>query len=67
MGLYHDMHDIVNGSNKTTNFSSEMIRIVLKADTANISKLGTIYPNLVRTVQYWRDSSDGEILDLPYD
>ena len=65
MPLKIDLENIVNGKNKATNFSSQLMRIVFKADRRNIMKLGKEYPNLVKTVVNYRNS--GEILDLPYD
>lgn len=67
MTLKTDLYDIVNGANKATNFSSQLMRIVFKADMSNRAKLHTLYPNLVRTVQHWKDTDTEEILDLPYD
>lgn len=60
-----DLDKIVNGKNDATNFSAQLMRIVLKADVANKAKLHSVYPNLVRTVQQFQDT--GEILDLPGD
>jgi len=60
-----DLDNIVNGKNDATNFSSQLMRIVFKADVINKAKLHTVYPNLVRTVQQFQDT--GEILDLSAD
>jgi len=65
MSLKIDLDNIVNGRNDATNFSSQLMRVVLKADIVNKGKLHSVYPNLVRTIQHWRDTE--EILDLPYD
>ncbi len=65
MPLKIDLENIVHGKNDSTNFSSQLMRIVFKADRRNIIKLGNEYPNLVKTVVNYRNS--GEILDLPYD
>ncbi|GAI62633.1 unnamed protein product [marine sediment metagenome] len=65
MPLKIDLENIVEGKNDFTNFSTQLMRIVFKADIINKAKLHTVYPNLVRTVQQYMDT--GEKLDLPYD
>jgi len=65
MSLKIDLDNIVNGKNDATNFSTQLMRIVFKADVINKAKLHSAYPNLVRTVQQYQET--GEILDLPYD
>lgn len=65
MSLKNDLDNIVNGKNDATNFSTQLMRIVFKADMSNKAKLYTVYPNLVTTVGRYQDT--GEILDLPYD
>ena len=65
MPLKMDLDNIVNGQNDATNFSTQLMRIVFKADPSNRYKLTTVYPNLVKTVRQFMDT--GEILDLLYD
>jgi len=65
MPLKIDLENIVEGKNDFTNFSTQLMRIVFKADIINKAKLHTVFPNLVRTVQQYMDT--GEKLDLPYD
>ena len=65
MPLKIDLENIVEGKNDFTNFSTQLMRIVFKADVVNKAKLHTVFPNLVRTVQTFMDT--GEKLDLPYD
>ena len=65
MSLKIDLDNIVNGKNDATNFSTQLMRIVFKADVRNTFKLGNEYPNLVKTVLSFMET--GEILDLPYD
>lgn len=60
-----DLNNIVNGRNDATNFSTQLMRIVFKADRRNLAKIENEYPNLVRTVQHYKFT--GEILDLPGD
>ena len=65
MSLKIDLENIVEGRDDATNFSTQLMRIVFKADIINKAKLRSIFPNLVRTVQAFMDT--GEKLDLPYD
>ena len=65
MSLKNDLENIVEGKNDATNFASQLMRIVFKADAINKAKLRTVFPNLVRTVQTFMDT--GKQLDLPYD
>ncbi len=65
MPLITDLENIVEGKNDATNFATQLMRIVFKADVVNKAKLHTVFPNLVRTVQTFMDT--GEKLDLPYD
>lgn len=65
MPLKIDLDNIVNGKNDFTNFSTELMRIVFKADVINKAKLFSVFPNLVRTVQTFMET--GDILDLEYD
>ncbi len=65
MSLKDDLENIVEGRNDATNFATQLIRIVFKADVINKAKLHTVFPNLVRTVQTFMDT--GKKLDLPYD
>ena len=60
-----DLDNIVNGKNDATNFSSQLMRIVFKADLVNTEKLRSVYPNLVEAVKHYMET--GEILDLSYD
>lgn len=65
MPLNIDLDNIVNGKNDATNFSTQLMRIVFKADIRNKAKLAREYPNLVKMVTTYQTT--GEILDLPYD
>lgn len=65
MGLINDLVNIVDGKNDATNFSTQLMRVVFKADMANKEKLRQVYPNLVETVERYQQT--GEKLDLSYD
>jgi len=60
-----DLDIIVNGKNDRDNFSAQLMRIVFKSDRRNIAKLRNEYPNLVETVQHFKET--GDVLDLPND
>lgn len=65
MSLKNDLQNIVEGKNDATNFSTQLMRVVFKADSANKWRLRQVYPNLVNTVD--RFQTTGTKLDLPYD
>jgi len=65
MSIAIDLGNITAGKNDATNFTAQLIRIVMKADQRNRWKLIQVYPNLVRTVEEYQAS--GKILDLPDD
>ena len=60
-----DLHFIVNGPDKQTNFTTQLIKLIFKADVTNKAKLAQGFPNAVRTVDYYMNT--GEILDLDQD
>jgi hypothetical protein len=65
MTLHIDLHEIVNGRDKQTNFSTMLLRLIFKADQHNKEQLRKSFPNAVKMVETYKDT--GEILDLPYD
>ena len=60
-----DLENITVYKNDATNFGTQLLRLVMKADMANLPRLRAAFPNAVRTVLEWRET--GEIPDLPYD
>jgi len=60
-----DLENITEHGNDHTNFGTEMLRLVMKADLLNMALLRHSFPNAVKTVEEWRET--GEIPDLPYD
>lgn len=65
MTLHIDLHEIVNGAGKQTNFSTMLFKLIFKADQHNKEQLRKGFPNAVKMVETYKDT--GEILDLPYD
>lgn len=65
MSMAYDLNQIVNGHDKQTNFTTRLLKLLLKVDEANKEKLRLGFPNAVSTIEHWR--STGDILDLEYD
>ena len=65
MSLQFDLHDLVNGSGKQTNFTTQLLRLILKADARNKELLRKGFPNAVLTVEEWQKT--GIIKDLESD
>jgi len=64
MSLRNDLVNIVDGKD-ATNYATQLMRIVFKADSANKWKLRQVYPNLVATVEKYQQT--GQKLELAYD
>ncbi len=60
-----DLENITVYKNDATNFGSELLRLVMKADLNNLRLLRHSFPNAVKTVEEWRRT--GEIPNLAYD
>lgn len=65
MSIKIDLNIIVNGSNNQTNFTTQLLKLIFKADMINMAKIARGFPNAVQAVQHYKDTS--EILDLPTD
>lgn len=65
MSIKLDLDRIVNGSNNQTNFTSQLLRLIFKADLTNRAKLARGFPNAVHAVEHYIDT--GEILNLDQD
>lgn len=65
MSLQFDLHDLVNGSGKQTNFSTMLLKLIFKADLRNLELLRKGFPNAVSMVEHYKKT--GTILDLDYD
>ena len=60
-----DLENITVYKDDATNFGSQLLRLVMKADLDNLARLRQSFPNAVKTVEQWRET--GEIPDLPYE
>ena len=65
MSIKVDLHFIVNGPNNQNNFTTQLLKLIFKADLNNQVKLARGFPNAVHAVKHWQDT--GEILDLAQD
>lgn len=65
MSLQYDLHEIVDGTDKQTNFSTLLLKLIFKADTHNKELLRKGFPNAVLTVEQYKET--GIIKDLGYD
>lgn len=65
MSLQFDLHGIVDGGDKQTNFSTMLLRLIFKADQHNRELLRKGFPHAVMTVEEYQKT--GIIKDLPYD
>ena len=54
MSKEYDLHDLVNGTGKQTNFTTMLIKLILKADDNNIEQLRLGFPDVVEMVEAWR-------------
>ena len=58
MSLQFDLHDLVNGSGKQTNFSTMLLKLIFKADIRNLELLRKAYPNAVSMVESYRETGN---------
>jgi hypothetical protein len=65
MSLQFDLHDLVDGSGKQTNFTTGLLKLIMKADSHNKELLRNSFPNAVSTVEGYQQT--GIIRDLKYD
>jgi len=65
MSLQIDMTILTQGPDNQTNFTTQLLRLISKADQSNKEKLRLGFPHAVYTVEYYQET--GEILDLDQD
>lgn len=65
MSIKIDLNFIVNGPDNQTNFTTQLLHLIFKADSRNKGLLRGSFPNAVQAVEYYQKT--GEILDLPQD
>ena len=65
MSIKIDMEIMLNGRDTQTNFTTQLLHLIFKADNSNKEKLRAGFPNAVRTVEHYQLT--GDILDLESD
>jgi hypothetical protein len=65
MSLQIDLHEIVNGADKQTNFSTLLLKLIFKADEHNNELLRKGFPKAVLMVEQYQET--GIIENLEYD
>ncbi len=65
MSIKIDLDRIVNGSDKQTNFTTQLLKLIMKADGQNRRKLSMGFPNAVKAVALFQDT--GKIQDFRTD
>ena len=65
MSLQYDLHEIVEGSDRQTNFSTMLLELIFKADINNREKIRKGFPNAVKMIETYKHT--GEIANLGYD
>ena len=63
MTLEFDLYEIAYGSGTQTNFTSQLLRLVLKADSDNREKLRLGFPAAVAAVERYKKT--GEVEGFP--
>ncbi len=65
MSLQFDLHEIVEGSDRQTNFTTLLLKLIFRADSHNRELLRKGFPNAVLTVEEYQKT--GIIKDLKSD
>ncbi len=65
MSIKIDLDRIVNSGDSQTNFTTQLLKLIMKADLHNKELLRKGFPNAVKTIEEYQDS--GSILDLEQD
>ena len=65
MSIKIDLNRIVKGPDNQTNFTTQLLKLIFKADAHHKELLRQGFPNAVMTVEEYQDS--GRILDLEQD
>lgn len=65
MSIQYDLRRIVEGPDNQTNFTTQLLKLIFKADVHHKELLRLGFPNAVMTVEEYQDS--GRLLDLNQD
>ena len=58
MSLDYDLHAIVDGIEKQTNFGTMLLHLILKADDNNLEKLRKGFPDAVELVEHYQKTGE---------
>ena len=58
MTVEYDVHDLMFGQGKQTNFTTMLIKLILKADEHNVEKLRLGFPHEVEVVEKWQRTGE---------
>ena len=58
MSITYDLDDLVNGSGKQTNFTTQLLKLIFKADGGNVEKLRLGYPDVVKAVEHYKKTGE---------
>mgnify|MGYP001577744802 CR=1 FL=1 len=62
MTIRIDMEIMLNGSDNQTNFTTQLLKVIFKADSENKEKLRLGFPEAVRAVEHYKKT--GEIIEV---
>lgn len=65
MSIKIDLDEIVNGRDSQTNFTTQLLKLIMKADSRHKELLRQGFPNAVMTIEEFQNS--GMLLDLEQD
>ena len=63
MSIEYDLNQIVNGTDNQTNFTTQLLKLIMKADGMNRVKLTIGFPDAVAAVVLFQET--GEIRGFP--
>jgi hypothetical protein len=58
MSLAYDLHAIVNGVEKQTNFGTMLLHLIFKADEHNVEKIRKGFPEAVALVEHYQKTGE---------
>ena len=62
MTIRIDMEIMLNGDDHQTNFTTQLLKLIFKADQSNKEKLRLGFPQAVRAVEHYQRT--GEIIEI---
>jgi len=63
MSIAYDLHDLVNGSGKQTNFTTKLLKLIFKADAFNLEKIRMGFPAEVQAVEHYLKNGEAKERD----